>query len=272
MAILYTEAMKTVLITGASSGIGAATAKLLHQEGYKVYGAARQIERMTALTDLGIQVVVMDVTSDASMKKAVSQIGRVDVLINNAGYGEEGAFEDVSMEKARKQLDVNLFGMARLTQLVIPQMRKRKEGTIINIGSMAGKFATSYGSWYHISKYAVEALTDSLAQELKPFGIKVVVIEPGAIKTKWWDIAADNMLKTSGQGPYKSDIKRKVAYFRTINNRKFASSPEKVAKKIAKVIKIENPRYRYAIGGGARPLLYLRRILTDKMFYRIMGS
>jgi len=263
--------MKTVLITGASSGIGGATAIALHNEGYRVFGAARRLDRMKSLTELGIKTVVMDVTDERSMKLALKKIGRVDVLINNAGYGEFGAFEEVSLDSARQQLEVNLFGMARLTQLVIPGMRARKDGTIINIGSMAGKFGGAYGSWYHVSKYAVEGLTDSLALELKPFGIKAITIEPGAIKTEWWSIAADNMIKTSSKGPYRKAIKNKADYFRTINRRRLASPSEKVAKKIVKVLRSENPRFRYAVGGGAKPLLYLRRVLTDRMFYRIIN-
>ncbi len=262
--------MKTVLITGASSGIGEATALALHAAGYKVFGAARRLERMKTLKEQGIRTVKLDVTNESSIQAALKVIGHIDVLINNAGYGEHGAFEEVPLAEARQQLEVNLFGMSRLTQLVIPGMRRRKSGTIVNIGSMAGKFGGSYGSWYHVSKYAVEGLTDSLALELKPFGIKAITIEPGAIKTNWWTIAADNMEQSSHNPVYKQAIKKKAAYFRTISQRRLASSPEKVANKIVKVLGSDNPRYRYAVGGGARPILYLRRILSDRMFYRIL--
>lgn len=260
---------QVVLVTGASSGIGEATAKMLYEAGYDVYATARQLDRIAKLQELGIKTIALDVTDEASIKRAVGKIGRIDVLINNAGYGEYGAFEEVSLEEARQQLEVNVFGMARLTQLVIPGMRQRKQGTIINIGSMAGKFGGSYGSWYHVSKYAVEGLTDSLGLELQPFGIKVILIEPGAIKTPWWDIAADNMIKTSGHGPYKKAVRSKAAFFRSVNSRRLASRPDKVAHKILVVLQKSKPRVRYAVGGGARSILYLRRLLTDRMFYRI---
>lgn len=262
---------KTVLITGASSGIGAATAKALQASGYKVYASARRIDSLSELQDLGILTLSIDVTDDASMKRAVQKIGRIDVLINNAGYGSYGAFEEVSMDEVRQQMEVNVIGMARLTQLVVPGMRKAKSGTILNIGSMAGKFGEAYGSWYHVSKYAVEGLTDSLALELRPFGITAITIEPGVIRTHWWEVAAEHLEKSSGNGPYATQAKAKAASFRAIPNSRLASNPEKVANKIVKVLAKDNPRYRYAVGGGSRPILYLRRVLSDRMFYRLFS-
>lgn len=177
---------KVILITGASSGIGRETAIYLAKNNYKVYGVARRVDKLEELNKLGIQTIAMDVTDEASIKNTIDTIiqkeGKIDVLVNNAGYGEYGAFEDVSIENAKYQMEVNVFGLARITQLVLPYMRQQKSGSIINVSSVGGKVSNPMGSWYHASKFAVEALSDSLRLEVKPFGINVVVIEPGGIK------------------------------------------------------------------------------------------
>lgn len=266
---------RTVLITGASSGIGEATAIALQKAGYRVYAAARRIERMEPLTKLGIKTLKLDITDELSIQQAVKTIeaeaGMVDILINNAGYGSYGAFEEMSMEEARRQMEVNVFGLARLTQLVIPNMRQAKRGTIINIGSIGGKFGEAYGSWYHTTKYAVEGLSDSLALELQPFGVKVVVVEPGIIKTEWADIAADSLEKTSGHGPYATVAKRKAAGLKRFYATSFASSPDVVATAIVRILSKSKPAYRYAVGGGAKPFLFLRRIVPERLFYAVVG-
>lgn len=264
--------MKTALVTGASSGIGAATALALHGAGYTVYAAARRVERMQDLRELGITTLKLDITDEASVNRAVKTIGRIDVLVNNAGYGSYGAFEEVSLTEARQQMEVNIFGLARLTQLVIPGMRQRRQGTIISIASMGGKFGEAFGSWYHATKYALEGLSDSLALELKPFGVQVITIEPGLIKTEWASIAADHMMEVSGKGPYRQLIQKKAAGFKRLNNSPIASRPEVVADKVVKILAKDKPRLRYAIGGGAKPILYLRWLLTDRMFYRIFSK
>lgn len=180
-------ATRTALVTGASSGIGEDTARKLQALGYVVYGAARRTDRLQALATDGIRPLTMDVTDDASMTAGVDRIleetGRIDVLVNNAGYGSHGAIEDVPIDEARRQFEVNVFGLARLTQLVSPHMRAQGSGTIINISSIGGRLTTPLGGWYHATKYAVEALSDALRMELRPFGIDVVVVEPGAIRT-----------------------------------------------------------------------------------------
>src|SRR5215207_11623280 len=177
------------LITGASSGIGEATAVELLRRGFTVYGAARRVDRMAALADRGVHVIEMDVTDDASMTSGVERVireqGRIDVLVNNAGYGSYGALEDVPLDEARRQFEVNVFGLARLTQLVLPHMRAQRDGYIVNISSMGGKIWEPLGSWYHASKFAVEGLSDSLRVEVAEFGIKVVIIEPGTIRSEW---------------------------------------------------------------------------------------
>ena len=170
--MINTTAGKVALVTGASSGIGEATALELAKAGYTVYAAARRVERMNHLTESGIRPISMDVTDDSSMQAAVEKIiadtGRIDVLVNNAGYGSYGALEDVPMDEARYQFEVNVFGAARLTQLVLPHMRKNRSGKIVNITSMGGKIHTPLGAWYHATKFALEAISDCLRPELKP--------------------------------------------------------------------------------------------------------
>lgn len=195
---------KVALVTGASSGIGAATALKLKSLGYTVYAAARRVDRMRDLAKAGINVLALDVTDDASMQAGIDSIismsGRIDVLVNNAGYGSYGAVEDVSLQEARTQFDVNVFGAVRLIQLALPHMRRNRSGTIVNITSMGGKIHTPLGAWYHGTKFALEAISDCLRMEVQPFGIDVVVVEPGGIKTEWAGIAANKLLEVSGNG------------------------------------------------------------------------
>ncbi|GLZ30008.1 short-chain dehydrogenase/reductase [Lentzea sp. NBRC 105346] len=262
---------KVALVTGASSGIGEATALALHEAGYTVYAAARRVSRMDDLAARGVRVLSMDVTLDSSMVSGVSQIleeaGRIDVLVNNAGYGSFGAFEDVPLSEGKYQFEVNLFGLARLVQLVAPHMRAQGSGRIVNVSSIGGKIYEPLGGWYHSTKFAVEGLSDSLRVELKPFGVDVVVIQPGAIKTEWADIAMDNLLKTSGSGAYASTAQAMTRLQRFADR---ASSPSVVASAILKAVSVRRPRTRYAIGGGARPILFLRRVLSDRAFDAMM--
>ncbi len=263
---------KVALITGASSGIGKETALLLVQQGYTVYGVARRVEKMQDLKQAGVKLLEMDVTVEASMTAGVSEIlkteGRIDVLLNNAGYGSYGALEDVPLSEARYQFEVNIFGMARLTQLVLPQMRKQRSGRIINISSIGGKLGEPHGAWYHATKYAVEGLSDSLRMELKEFGIDVVIIEPGAIITEWAGIAREHMLKTSGDTDYGALTRKHAQMFERAD--KMGSKPIVVAKTIIKAIKAARPRTRYATGGGAKLILFVKSILSDRMFDKVM--
>ena len=265
---------KTALVTGASSGIGEATALQLAELGYTVYAGARRVDRMSDLADRGIRTRPVDVTDDGSMVALVETIiadtGRIDVLVNNAGYGLYGALEDVPIEEARRQFEVNVFGLARLTQLVLPQMRAQRDGYIVNISSMGGKIWEPLGSWYHASKFAVEGLSDSLRVEVAEFGIKVVIIEPGTIRSEWSGIAADKLEATSANTPYARQAKLVGAGLRAADGLPIASGPEVVAEVIAKAVQSPKPRTRYPAGGGARGMLMAERILPDRGFDRLI--
>ncbi len=265
---------KVALITGASSGIGKETAKLLRQKGYTVYGAARRVEKMQDLKEAGVKLLAMDVTDDASMVAGVNEIMNnehcIDLLVNNAGYGSYGALEDVPMSEARYQFEVNIFGMARLTQLVLPHMRAQHSGRIINISSIGGEIGEPHGAWYHATKFAVEGLSDSLRMELKEFGIDVVVIRPGAIITEWAGIARESMLKMSGDTAYKELAQKHYKVFERADN--MGSKPIVVARTIVKAATVRHPKTRYATGGGAKPILLLRKLLSDRMFDKLMLS
>ena len=269
-------ATRTALVTGASSGIGEDTARKLQALGYVVYGAARRTDRLQALTADGIRPLTMDVTDDASMTAGVDRIleetGRIDVLVNNAGYGSHGAIEDVPIDEARRQFEVNVFGLARLTQLVSPHMRAQGSGTIINISSIGGRLTTPLGGWYHATKYAVEALSDALRMELRPFGIDVVVVEPGAIRTAWWSIAADHLEATAEGSAYADQIRAVAGAMRSESNQRRFSPPVAIARTIGKMVTARHPRTRYAVGFMAGPLIAARRILPDRAFDQLIGA
>lgn len=261
---------KVALVTGASSGIGEATAIKLKALGYSVYAAARRADRMRSLTNAGIHVLAMDVTDDASMQAGIKEIvarsGRIDVLVNNAGYGSYGAIEEVPLDEARAQFEVNVFGAARLIQLVLPHMRTQRSGTIVNITSMGGKIHTPLGAYYHGTKFALEAISDCLRMEVQPFGVDVVVIEPGGIKTEWAGIAADKLRAVSGRGAYASQAQAMAESMVGDASRKRQSPPELIADTIAKAVSANRPKTRYAVGFGAKPMIFIRRLLSDRAF------
>ncbi|GKV89110.1 oxidoreductase [Pectobacterium carotovorum] len=265
---------KVILVTGASSGIGEATALRLKASGHSVYAAARRIERMQKLADADIRVLPLDVTDSVSVQTVVDTIiaecGRIDVVVNNAGYGSYGAVEEVSPEEGRAQFDVNVFGAVRLTQLVLPHMRAQRSGTVINITSMGGKIYTPLGAWYHGTKFALEAISDCLRLEVEPFGVDVVVIEPGGIKTEWADIAAAKLLDVSGHGAYAKQAEAMADSMVGDSSRKRQSSPQVIADTIAQAVNARRPKTRYAVGFGAKPMICLRRLLSDRLFDRFM--
>ena len=265
---------KVVLVTGASAGIGKATAIYLAQQGYKVYGAARRIEKMQELTPFGITPLALDVTQEDSITACVNHIlseaGSLDVLVNNAGFGSYGAIEDVPLKTARYQLEVNVFGAMRLTQLVLPAMRTNKYGKIVNVTSVGGKHAFPLGGWYHASKFALEGLSDSLRNEVKRFGIDVIVIEPGATKSEWGSIALDSLTQVSGHTAYQDLAAKTHQAFS--QNEDQTPEPLVIAKLIKQGIEAKNPKTRYWGGYMASPLLFLGKILPDKLLDKLIMS
>ncbi len=269
---------KIILITGASSGIGEETVKRLMTAGYTVYAGARRLDRMKSLADAGAHVLALDLTDDASMAAAVDTVmqeaGCIDVLINNAGYGSYGALEDVPLEEARRQFDVNLFGLARLTQLVLPAMRAQRSGRIINVSSIGGKFGEPFGTWYHATKFALEGLSDSLRMELYPFGIDVVVIQPGATHSEWSQIAHESLLKYSSDGPYAKGATAHANMMEEGHKGSVPAQPSVVANTIVQAVQASKPKTRYVTGGLARTMLFMRRVLSDRGFdalFRMIG-
>ena len=270
---------KVILITGASSGIGFDAAATLARQGHRVYAAARRVERMEPLKECGVVPLQMDVTDEASMEAGVRTVlaaeGRIDVLVNNAGYGYFGAIENVSMEEARRQLEVNVFGLARLCQLVLPSMREQGSGRIVNTASVAGKTVLYFGGWYHVSKYSVEALSDALRMELKPFGIDVSMIEPGGIRTDWGIIAADHLAESSKGTPYEAEGLREAETMRKAYSMRLLSKPAVVARAISRAVNSRRPRARYRVGFGAGTLVFLHTILPARwwdVLFRLGGK
>jgi short-subunit dehydrogenase len=265
---------KVILITGASAGMGKEFAKDLLKTGHIVYGAARRVDKMTDIEKLGVKILEMDVTDDNSMLKGVQTIlkteGRIDVLINNAGFGSYGAIEDVSMDDARYQLEVNVFGAARLMQLVLPGMREQRYGRVINITSIGGKMALPFGGWYHASKFALEALSDSLRNEVEQFGIDVVVIEPGGVKSEWGGIAVDNLIKVSGNTVYEPLAQKLAAMLTQIEDK--IPGPAVISALVAQAIDAKRPKTRYVGGYMAKIGLFMKGLLSDRLFDKAMLS
>lgn len=265
-----------VLITGCSTGIGRATAVYLSERGWTVYASARRLE---SIEDLPCKKVQLDVTDEQSRQAAVKEIetehGSVSALVNNAGYGVHGAFETTELDEARQQFETNFFGLARLTQLVLPGMRQAGFGRIVNISSMGGKLTFPGGGYYHASKHALEALSDAMRFELAPFGIHVVLIEPGAIQTKFVDTAVGTVEHAEEEGPY-GDFNRRLmlriesAYRGSLA--RFAASPDHVAQVIAKALASKNPRSRYLVTLSAHVLVRLRKWLPDAAWDAILRN
>lgn len=265
---------KTILITGASSGIGFDAARTLARQGHRVYAAARRVDRMEPLKADGVVPIGMDVTDEASLQDGVGAVlaaeGRIDVLVNNAGYGYFGAIENVPLEEARRQLEVNVFGLARLCQLVLPAMREQGSGRIVNISSVAGKAVLLFGGWYHVSKYSVEALSDALRMEMKPFGIDVVLIEPGGIRTDWGLIAADHLAESSAGTPYEEEGLQESKTLRKAYSIRLLSRPAVVTRAISRAVNSKRPRTRYRIGFGSGILVLSHALLPDRWWDALM--
>lgn len=265
---------KVALVTGASSGIGEATVLRLLADGWTVYAAARRVERMAALEQAGARLLALDVSDEASMQagmqRIISESGRIDALVNNAGYGSYGSLEETPLSEAHRQFEVNVFGLARLTQLALPHMRGQRSGRIVNVSSMGGKIYEPHGAWYHATKFAVEGLSDCLRLELAQFGIDVIVIQPGAIHTEWGAIAGENLLKVSGSGPYRELAQKHGALLKRGSEKGGGSEPDVVARTICAALKARRPKTRYAPGMYAAPLLLIRKYSSDRVFDWVM--
>lgn len=268
------QTKKVILITGASSGIGFDSAQELARQGHKVYAAARRTELMEPLKHNGVVTMRMDVTNSQSMSDGVKAVldaeGRIDVLVNNAGYGYFGAVENVTMEEARRQVEVNVFGLAELCKLVLPVMRKQGSGRIINTSSIAGKTVLPFGAWYHVSKYSVEALSDALRMEMKPFGVDVVLIEPGGIKTDWGIIAAKHLAESSKGTAYEEDALREAKLIHKGYSGNYLSAPKVVTRAISRAVNSQRPRARYRIGSGAFIMVFLHTVLPTRWWDGMM--
>ncbi|WP_296107086.1 oxidoreductase [uncultured Corynebacterium sp.] len=259
---------KVALVTGTTSGIGKSTALKMLKKGFVVYGAARREDRLRELARDGVRTLQMDVTDEGSMREGINTIiddaGRIDVLINCAGYGVVGAIEDVDPGDARRQFEVNVFGPMALVRLVAPFMREQGEGRIVNVSSIAGKVPAPLGGWYHGSKFALEGLSDCLRLELEPWGIDVSVVEPGPVKTEWPHIAQESLKETSEGGPY-ADMAHSVAESFEFKHRPgMVSRPGAVARVVVKAATAEQPRTRYAVGPLAKLTVLSRRLLPDR--------
>lgn len=267
---------KVILITGASSGMGKVTALRLLNEGHIVYGAARRLAKMDELIKAGGHTMAMDVTDDQQMTAGVERIlaeqGRIDVLINNAGFSVYGSVEDVSQQDARRQFDVNFFGLAFLTQKVLPHMRKQQSGHIINISSIGGKIYSPLGAWYHGTKHALEGWSDCLRIETAPYGIQVSVIQPGAIQTEFADVMNEPMLERSKGSVYEELAEKMVQATADAYDGSASTQPDIIAKEISKAVNSSKPKTRYVAGKYAKSSIFMRWLLSDRLFDRMLGA
>ncbi len=265
---------KVILITGASAGFGHLAVVELLKQGHTVYAGARRLDKMNDLSDLGAKTFKMDVTLDDDVNFVIDEIikaqGRIDVLVNNAGYGGYGMVEAVSLEEAQRQFDVNVFGLARVTKAVLPHMRKQKSGTIINMSSVVGRAGAPMIGWYGASKHAVEALSDALRAEVKGFGIKVALIEPGAMKTEFLDVALKQITTVEHPDEYKQNVANFVEAFKS--NYVKAPGAEPVVKAILKATNSENPKARYTVGTDCKAAITMSNILPDKAMDNVVRS
>lgn len=263
---------KVVLITGASSGIGRSTAEIFLEKNYIVYGAARTEENLKYLNEYqNGHYILMDITEAKMRKNCIDEIinkeGRIDILINNAGYGAYGAVEEVPLKDVKKQFEVNLFGLSELTKLAIPKLREQQAGKIINISSIAGKVWTPLGGWYHASKFALEGLSDCLRNELKEFDIDVILIEPGAIETNWVETAGKNLIETSGTGIYQEQAQKKASKYKEMYGEGgLAVQADVVASAIIKAAESNHPKARYAVPFHAKLIIFFRWLLPDRIY------
>jgi NAD(P)-dependent dehydrogenase (short-subunit alcohol dehydrogenase family) len=264
--------MPVAIVTGSSTGIGFATSLMLAEEGFRTYATMRNLNKSSELTsratkeDLALTALQMDVDDEKSVNNTIEKImndsGRIDAVVNNAGYALIGAFEESTIQDAKAQLETNFFGTVRVIKAVLPIMRKQHRGTIVNVTSMGGRVAIPFDSLYHASKFALEGLSESLQYEIEPFGVKVVLIEPGAVKSDFW-----KNLKSSGNiedSPYRPVMQKLVGSFEKMTQN--AITPEQVARVILKAVKSDNPDFRNIVGEDAKSILEVRSNSSDKEF------
>ncbi|SDB80797.1 Short-chain dehydrogenase [Raineyella antarctica] len=263
------------IVTGGSSGIGELTARQLHAKGYQVYAVARRTDRLAGLAESGVHVHAVDLTEDASMRELVDRVhaeqGRIDLLVNNAGFGAFGAVETVPLADARAQFEVNVFGLARMAQLVLPHMREVGRGRIINVSSIAGYVAEPYGGWYHASKHAVEGLSDCLRLELRPFGIDVVLVEPGPVRTEWNAIAAKSLADASRGTPYEKQARATRRALKSMNSSLLSVPASRVSDVIVEAALDDDPRARYPVGRRAAAIIMLAKYLPTRAVDALTG-
>jgi NAD(P)-dependent dehydrogenase (short-subunit alcohol dehydrogenase family) len=268
----------TVLITGCSTGIGRATAERLAKSGHVVYATARRVESIADLEAAGCRTLALDVTDEGSMTAAVEQVvaehGAVGALVNNAGYSQSGAIETLDMDDVRRQFETNVFGLMRMCQLVLPGMREQRKGRIVNISSMGANFTFPGGGVYHATKYAVEAVSDALRFEVKGFGVDVVIVQPGLIKTAFSATAASEIRRE--EGPYAhfnaSVAKATKNVYEKGPAARLGAGPEAVAKVIEKAITAPSPKIRYRVTPSAHLLINQRRLMTAGMWDKMVGT
>ena len=271
----------TILITGCSSGIGHETARHLASSGWRVYATARRPDSIEDLAQAGCETLALDVTDEESMGAAVRSVteaeGHIDALVNNAGYSQSGAVESVPLDSVRRQFETNVFGLIRMCQLVLPGMREAGGGRIVNISSMGGKLVFPGGGIYHATKHAVEAISDALRFEVAGFGVKVVCIEPGLIKTKFGDAAVGSIAgDLDVEGPYakfNQHVARTTAgAYEEGPLAKLGAGPDAVAKAIERALTAKRPRPRYTVTPSAKLALTQRRLVSDRAWDRIMST
>jgi len=272
------KAQNIALITGSSSGIGFETSLHLARNGFKTYASMRNLEKSKNITQvakeekLPLQVVQLDVNDDISVKQAIDKIvaaedQRIDVLVNNAGYGLLGALEDLSIEEIKAQFETNFFGVIRVTQKVVPIMRKQKSGTIVNISSVGGRIGIPSLSAYHGTKFALEGLSEAISYELEPFGIKVVLVEPGFIRTNIMNSSMIAKKAVDPNSPYFSLTQQLERSFKSaMENTSASSPPEEVAKVVLQAIKSDGPKLRYTVGNDAASIIEAKTTMSDTEF------
>ena len=262
---------KVAIVTGCSSGIGFETALDLAREGYFTYATMRNTKKGDAIKEIAkkenlkLETLELDVDKESSVKNAINKIikekGRIDILVNNAGYGLFGCLEDISMEELKAQFETNFFGVVRVSQEVIPVMRKQKSGIIVNVSSVAGRIGFPVSPGYISSKFAIEGLSESMRYELSPFGINLIIIEPGVIKTNFMS----STKKSVKSDPAYKDITNKVIAGITMMS-EMGTPPIEVANTIIKAVKSENPLPRYVVGNDAIMFLEAKKAKTDIEF------